>query len=543
MYPSPLPDPLASARIRSIARGLTLLAALACVQAHAATKYPTASGQAQSAAILADTEGTSVTSSLLESKLKEVEAATDLDEAAKGKLTEQYRKALSNLEAKKSYEAKAAAFAKALEEAPAETAAAARRQSPVPPEQPETGAGVAGHHARGHRAAAGQAARGYDPGGDPPGRPRQGPGRRSQASRARCGPASPRSSGRSSRSTPSSPRPAAEGEAPALAQARRWALQTARGALIAEGRMLEQELASLDVRTDLLAAQRDKSALDLKADEGPPAGPGGRGQRTPPASAEQARDEAKEAETRRHRTRTPWSRSWPAQNTALGEELTSLTASMDRSTDSARAIQAEAKRIEDDFRSARERLEIVGTNRALGQILADKRRQLPDLRPYRKAIAEREETIADDDPGRDPLPRRARASCATWTPTWTRPSAGIPAGRPRPGAWRAGAPGRAPDRPCSISCRPPPRPMLRALSELNFTRRAVVCNRRGLRAPISRSACSGCAASCPFDRVRHRRPTRRRRLAPVTRQLDRGRPDPGATRQATLCCSGSCCWS
>ena len=66
MYPSPLPDPLASARIRSIARGLTLLAALACVQAHAATKYPTASGQAQSAAILADTEGTSVTSSLLQ---------------------------------------------------------------------------------------------------------------------------------------------------------------------------------------------------------------------------------------------------------------------------------------------------------------------------------------------------------------------------------------------------------------------------------------------------------------------------------------------
>ena len=122
MYPSPFPDPLASARVRSIAWGLSLLAALACVQARAATKYPTPSGQAQSTAILAETEGTAVTSSLLESKLKEVEAATDLDEAAKGKLTEQYRKALSNLESKKSHEAKAAAFAKALEEAPAETA-------------------------------------------------------------------------------------------------------------------------------------------------------------------------------------------------------------------------------------------------------------------------------------------------------------------------------------------------------------------------------------------------------------------------------------
>jgi len=55
---------------------------------------------------------------LLESKLKETEAATDLDEAAKTKLAELYRKALSELQAASAFEAKATAYKDALETAP-----------------------------------------------------------------------------------------------------------------------------------------------------------------------------------------------------------------------------------------------------------------------------------------------------------------------------------------------------------------------------------------------------------------------------------------
>ena len=392
MYPSPLPDPLASARIRSIARGLTLLAALACVQAHAATKYPTASGQAQSAAILADTEGTSVTSSLLESKLKEVEAATDLDEAAKGKLTEQYRKALSNLESKKSYEANAAAFAKALEEAPAETArlrediASAPDQPRLEPVAPATTLQAV------EQLLARQLAdttfeetrlatldKSLETGTKRPGEART---RLAEAKRE------------IDKLDTELAAAAVEGESAGLAQARQWAMQTARGALIAEGRMLEQELASLGVRTDLLRAKRDKAALDLRDLKARQQALEAAANERRKASAAQARDEAKEAE-REATDKDPLVLELARQNTALGEELTNLTASMDQIDRQRTAIQAEAQRIEDEFRGARERLEIVGTNSALGQILGDKRRQLPDLRTYRRAITEREATIAE----------------------------------------------------------------------------------------------------------------------------------------------------
>ncbi|WP_277949418.1 hypothetical protein [Chromatium okenii] len=53
--------------------------------------------------------------------------------------------------------------------------------------------------------------------------------------------------------------PTAAGEAPELAQALRWALETQREAWWAESRMLEQELLSQAVREALYKAQRDQT--------------------------------------------------------------------------------------------------------------------------------------------------------------------------------------------------------------------------------------------------------------------------------------------
>jgi potassium-dependent mechanosensitive channel len=392
MYRRRHPAPPAAARLRPIVQCLALLASLACVPAHALDKNPGASSRGQQPSAISDAEGAAVTPSLIETKLKEAEAATDLDEATKGKLAEQYRKILSNLEAKKSYEAKAAAFARALEEAPEETArlradiANAPDQPKLEPAAPDTPLQAV------EQLLAKQLAdttfeetrlatleKSLEAGAKRPGEVRT---RLAEAKR------------QIDEIDTALAAPAVEGEPVDLTQARRWALQTARTALIVEGRMLEQEQASLGVRTDLLRAKRDKSTLDLKDLKARQQALEAAANERRKASAVQARDEAKEAE-REATDKDPLVLELARQNTALSEDLTNLTSSMDALDKQRTAIQAEAQRIDDEFRSARERLEIVGTNSALGQILGDKRRQLPDLRTYRRAIAKREEQIAE----------------------------------------------------------------------------------------------------------------------------------------------------
>lgn len=388
MHRYPVRTPLVRLRARSLACSLALFAALACTQANAATGEPGGSARGTSQSAMADAEGAAVTASLLESKLKEVAATTDLDEAAKGRLTEQYRKALSNLEAKKSYEAKAAAFAKALVEAPAE--AARLRAHPDQP-APEPLAPDAKLQTIEQLLAKQQADttaeetrlatidKALDAGTKRPGEARV---RLAEVKR------------QMDQIDTELAAAASEGESVDLTQARRWALQTARTALLAEGRMLDQELASLGVRTDLLKAQRDKSAEDLKALKTHQQVLEAAVNERRRTSAEQARDEAKEAE-RATTNKDPLVQGLARQNTELGEELTALTARLDRIDGERAAIESEAKRIAEDYQSARERLEVVGTSSALGQILGDKRRQLPDLRVYRKDIAKREAEIAE----------------------------------------------------------------------------------------------------------------------------------------------------
>jgi potassium efflux system protein len=83
------------------------------------------SGNAFAADPAAPVSGASVgiTSEIINAKLKEVEAAKELDEDTKGTLIELYRKALSNLEKEQASTQAATAFSKARETAPAEARA------------------------------------------------------------------------------------------------------------------------------------------------------------------------------------------------------------------------------------------------------------------------------------------------------------------------------------------------------------------------------------------------------------------------------------
>jgi hypothetical protein len=105
----------------TVALAIALSAALFLAPAPVSSAEPGTSARQQGGRLSGIPETMAVTEGVLESKLKEVDASIDLDDAAKGKLKEQYRRALSNIEAKKSYDTKAATFAKALDEAPGQT--------------------------------------------------------------------------------------------------------------------------------------------------------------------------------------------------------------------------------------------------------------------------------------------------------------------------------------------------------------------------------------------------------------------------------------
>jgi potassium efflux system protein len=389
MHQRPRFNPYAHRWVGPSARSLAgLLLVLTLVPGPASIAAPPGKRQAP----LADAEAAAVTASLLESKIKEVEAGVDLDDAAKAKLKEQYRKALSNIEARKSFEIQAADFAKSLEAAPVETLrlrtetveASSHTPSDALPADADAQA-IDQLLAKQLADTSVEEARlsTLDKGLDALAvRPNEARERLSEAKR------------QIDEIDANLAASAAEGESPAMVQARRWALQTSRAALIAEGRMLDQELASMSVRADLIKAKRDKAALSLKVNKAQQQALEAAANERRRANAEQAKAESKQAE-RAATDKGPAAQELARRNTALGDDLAALTAGLDQVDRQRTAIQSESKRVQDDFRTARERLEVARGNAALGHILSDKRRQLPDLRSYRKAMATREDQIAE----------------------------------------------------------------------------------------------------------------------------------------------------
>ncbi len=376
----------------TVALAIALSAALFLAPAPVSSAEPGTSARQQGGRLSGIPETMAVTEGVLESKLKEVDASIDLDDAAKGKLKEQYRRALSNIEAKKSYDTKAATFAKALDEAPGQTerlraaVAAAPSQPSIEPLPADTKIEAVEQLLAKQQADTtfeetqlGTIEKALEAGTKRPAEVRERlveVKREIDDNEIDLAAAPP------------------EGELPALTQARRWALQTGRSALVAEGLMLEQELASLTVRTELLKAKRDKSTQELKALRARQQALEAAANERRKASAAQARDEAKEAE-RAATDKDPVVQDLARRNTALGDELTALSQDLDLIDRQRQAIQAEGKRVTEDYRTARERLEVAGASAALGHILTDKRRQLPDLPAYRKAIAKRDDKIAE----------------------------------------------------------------------------------------------------------------------------------------------------
>lgn len=163
-----------------------------------------------------------------------------------------------------------------------------------------------------------------------------------------------------------------------LVLARRWAAQARMQRLRAETLKLEQELASLPVRLDLLQARRDLAELEL--------GETGRrvqalesaANRKRRQEAGQAKSDARAAE-REAASRHPLVADLAARNAALGEQVDELAAAIEAINRAELDALARAKEIEETFESTQKKTQLAGLSQALGQVLLEQRRTLPDV--------------------------------------------------------------------------------------------------------------------------------------------------------------------
>ena len=178
-----------------------------------------------------------------------------------------------------------------------------------------------------------------------------------------------------------------------LVQARRWALASERLAQLAEIEAIERELASLEVRQDLYRTRRDAAEAELARVRSQTAELQARQAQVRRQEAERAEAEAERAK-REAVGKHPLIQSLTTSNAEISKSLAAYTADDAETRKEVAAIRQEKERLEEDFRSARARVEAAGFDRALGQVLADNRAELPDLRTLRKGIEARDDAIA-----------------------------------------------------------------------------------------------------------------------------------------------------
>jgi len=184
-----------------------------------------------------------------------------------------------------------------------------------------------------------------------------------------------------------------DGDDPTISQARQWELESRFQRLNAEIRRLDQELLSQPVQLELLKIERDKALAteewttkrvkileDLVNEKRQ-------------AEAEQTLARA-EAIRERAEGRHPMIVRLAERNAALSEEIAGTMLVLGGLTERAEQAGERARRIEADFKSAQETIDIGGLSRELGQMLLQQRFLLPDPRTFRREADERENTAA-----------------------------------------------------------------------------------------------------------------------------------------------------
>jgi len=332
----------------------------------------------------------SISPEMIKTKMQEVEASAELDDEAKSKLKDLYKKSLTNLEEAKTQERVTAEYELARETASSNAKQIRQKLEASIKEKPEVKLDVTDKtplaeleqllltEKANQAAVSAKLSEIEQQLSDQTNRPVEARTRLTEAQQ------------RQEALAKELNLPVNSGDTPTLIEARRWALETERMALSARIRMLDQELLSQPMRLDLLKAQRDKSRHDIGRIE------------TRIDMLEQLVNQRRHAEAQAAVAESeaiigesagmaPILLAVAEENTALSQVLYSLAATREYVTSQIDRVSEDASRIESEFSRAQKKLEIAGLGQVLGKILQEQRQALPDLRAYRKEAKIREQ--------------------------------------------------------------------------------------------------------------------------------------------------------
>jgi len=186
----------------------------------------------------------------------------------------------------------------------------------------------------------------------------------------------------------------AGGQTQRLAEARRGALEHELRALNAETEMLNRELLSQPMRIELLVVKRDQATLELSRKLNFVALLESLVTERRLSEAETAKEEADET-ARQTFGKHPLMQELAAKNTQLGDQLNRLAAALESITAEENKAAVQAKRVADNFRLTRQKLEIAGLSEALGEVLLEQRRGLPDFSDFNTAEKRRQQLVIE----------------------------------------------------------------------------------------------------------------------------------------------------
>jgi len=186
----------------------------------------------------------------------------------------------------------------------------------------------------------------------------------------------------------------AEGQKPRLTEAHRWTLEHELRALNAQTEMLNRELLSQPMRIELLGVQRDMATLELSRKLDFVAQLEALVTERRLSEAETAKEVTDET-ARQAFGKHPLLQEIAAKNTQLGDELNSLAAALESITGEENKAAVQAKRVADNFRLTRQKLEIAGLSEALGEVLLEQRRGLQDVGDFKAAEERRQRLVIE----------------------------------------------------------------------------------------------------------------------------------------------------
>lgn len=170
-----------------------------------------------------------------------------------------------------------------------------------------------------------------------------------------------------------------------LARAHRNLLVADEAVIVAEIDCYERELASYDARTELLPLRRQVAAQELtRADRRAKT----LREEINRRRTDEATQQAKQAQ-RQAAVAHPLVKELAESNAELAATRTSISADIDRTSTALDDADRERKRVQTDFEKMRERVDRSGLNSTMGSLLRKYRESLPDTRTLTRRIRDR----------------------------------------------------------------------------------------------------------------------------------------------------------